>query len=73
VSGGWELSPRQRQVAALVTAGGLTRRQAAARLRITGATVDTHMRHVYNKLGISTRAELLDWARRKAATRTGKR
>jgi DNA-binding NarL/FixJ family response regulator len=35
---------------------GLTKRQVAAALTIAPATADHHVRHIYDKLGVSTRA-----------------
>ena len=55
---GWEaLSPTEQKVAALV-AEGLTNAQVGERLFVSRHTVDTHLRHIYGKLGISSRAEL---------------
>jgi DNA-binding CsgD family transcriptional regulator len=39
-------------------AQGLTNRQAARRLHISPHTVNTHLRHVFQKLSVTTRAEL---------------
>jgi DNA-binding CsgD family transcriptional regulator len=51
------LTPREAEVARLVAAG-ISSREAAERLHISERTVETHLAHVYGKLGISTRAEL---------------
>jgi DNA-binding NarL/FixJ family response regulator len=51
------LSPREKQVAALVCAG-LTGRQTAARLVISGETVKTHVRHILRKFNLRSRREL---------------
>lgn len=57
-SHGWEsLTASERDVSRLV-AEGLTNRQVASRLHISPHTVNTHLRHVFAKLGISNRAEL---------------
>jgi predicted ATPase/class 3 adenylate cyclase/DNA-binding CsgD family transcriptional regulator len=62
---GWDaLSPMEQQVAALV-AEGLTNAQVGERLFISRHTVDTHLRHVYAKVGVSNRAELAAAAARK--------
>lgn len=54
----WEsLSPREKQVAALVCSG-LTGRQAAARLVVSPETVKTHMRHILRKFGLNSRRDL---------------
>jgi HD-GYP domain-containing protein (c-di-GMP phosphodiesterase class II) len=37
-------------------AGGASNRQIAERLAVSPATVDHHLRHIYDKLGVSTRA-----------------
>jgi DNA-binding CsgD family transcriptional regulator len=44
-------------VAALV-AEGLTTRQIGDRLHISSFTVGSHLRHVYQKLGINSRVQL---------------
>ena len=55
---GWEsLTPTELQVVELV-AEGLTNPQVGVRLRMSRATVKTHLTHVYEKLGIRNRAEL---------------
>jgi DNA-binding CsgD family transcriptional regulator len=51
------LTSAERQVAGLA-ADGLSNRQIAQHLFITQATVETHLRHAFHKLGISSRAEL---------------
>ena len=55
---GWDsLTPTERQVVALA-AEGLTSRQIGDRLSISTFTVGTHLRHVYQKLGINSRVQL---------------
>jgi DNA-binding NarL/FixJ family response regulator len=39
-------------------AEGLTNREVGRRLHISPHTVNTHLRHVFQKLSVSTRAEL---------------
>jgi DNA-binding CsgD family transcriptional regulator len=56
-SGLEELTPQELQIATLL-AGGRTTREAAAALFLSPKTVEYHLRHVYLKLGISSRAEL---------------
>ena len=46
-----ELTPREREVLALM-AEGLTDRGIAARLYVTPKTVETHIRHIFLKLGL---------------------
>ena len=54
----WELlTPTEREVALLV-ARGLRNKQAGARLQISARTVETHLAHVFAKLGINSRVEL---------------
>jgi DNA-binding CsgD family transcriptional regulator/tetratricopeptide (TPR) repeat protein len=54
------LSQREAQVAAYV-AQGLTNRQIAAAEHISERTVETHIRHIFTKLGFATRAQLAAW------------
>ena len=51
------LTPAERRVAALV-AEGRTNREVAAALFLGERTVETHLTHVYAKLGVRSRAEL---------------
>ena len=51
------LTAAERRVAALV-AEGLTNREVAAALFLGERTVETHLSHVYAKLGVRSRAEL---------------
>jgi DNA-binding CsgD family transcriptional regulator len=57
VTGPAALTSAERRVADLA-AGGRTNRQIAEHLFITLPTVETHLRHVFQKLGIAARAEL---------------
>src|SRR5215207_307651 len=59
------LTPREAEVLGLVRTG-LTNRAIADALVVSGATVKAHIRHIYAKLGVHTRAEALaqDLARR---------
>jgi DNA-binding CsgD family transcriptional regulator len=52
-----QLTAQERQVAGLVRQG-LSNRDAAARLFLSPRTVDFHLRNVFNKLGVASRAEL---------------
>jgi DNA-binding CsgD family transcriptional regulator len=51
------LTPAERRVAALV-ADGRTNREVAAALSLGERTVETHLTHIYAKLGVRTRTEL---------------
>ena len=51
------LTSTERRVAALA-ADGLSNRQIAEHLFVTQATVETHLRHAFRKLGITTRTDL---------------
>ncbi|MFF3890343.1 AAA family ATPase [Streptomyces sp. NPDC001914] len=53
------LTPREREIAALA-ATGLGNKQIAARLLISPRTVAAHLRNVFPKLGLSSRAALRD-------------
>lgn len=57
VSTATDLTAQERQVASLVRQG-LSNRDAAARLFVSPRTVDFHLRNVFTKLGVSSRAEL---------------
>jgi predicted ATPase/DNA-binding CsgD family transcriptional regulator len=55
------LTERECDVARLV-AGGMTNRQIACRLAVSARTVDAHLQHVRDKLGLRSRAEVAVWA-----------
>ncbi|MGY1650326.1 ATP-binding protein [Geodermatophilus sp. SYSU D01119] len=57
VSTATELTAQERQVAALVRQG-LSNRDAAAQLFVSPRTIDFHLRNVFAKLGVASRAEL---------------
>ncbi len=52
-----ELTPQELQIARLL-ADGRTTREAAAAVFVSPKTVEYHLRHVYDKLGIRSREEL---------------
>ena len=52
-----ELTPQELHVARLV-AEGLTNREIAARLFLSPKTIETHIRHAFQKLGVRSRTEL---------------
>lgn len=54
-----------RGMSALLAAEGLTNAQVADRLFVSRHTVQTHLKHIFTKLGISSRVQLAsDVARR---------
>ena len=53
------LTPSERRVAELAAAGR-TNREIAAELYVTNATVETHLRHAFQKLDVHARTELHD-------------
>ena len=55
--GGGSLTPSEWAVAQLV-AEGLTNREVGTRLHVSPHTVNTHLRHVFQKLSVSTRTGL---------------
>jgi non-specific serine/threonine protein kinase len=55
------LSKREQAIATLV-AEGLTNQQIATKLFISKRTVETHVQHIFNKLGVSSRASIAAWA-----------
>ena len=52
-----ELTPQEHQVVRLVKQG-LSNRDVAAQLFVSPRTVDFHLRNVFSKLGVASRAEL---------------
>ena len=53
------LSPRERAVASLYSQG-LSARRVAEKLSISPRTVEVHIRHIYEKLGIHSRDDLIE-------------
>jgi predicted ATPase/class 3 adenylate cyclase/DNA-binding CsgD family transcriptional regulator len=67
-SSGWEsLTPAEHDVVRLVCEG-LGNKEVAARLFVSPRTVQAHLSHVYTKLGINTRVQLVQDAVRRAQT-----
>jgi DNA-binding CsgD family transcriptional regulator len=63
VSGWGSLTPTERDVVRLVSEG-LGNKDIAARLFVSPRTVQTHLTHVYTKLGLSSRIQLIQEAAR---------
>jgi DNA-binding NarL/FixJ family response regulator len=59
LTGAESLTPRERRVGELA-AKGLTTRAIAELLFVTPKTVEYHLRHVYQKLGITSRSQIAD-------------
>jgi DNA-binding CsgD family transcriptional regulator len=63
---GWaSLTPTERDVVRLV-GEGLANKDVAARLFVSPRTVETHLTHVYTKLGLASRVQLAQEAARHA-------
>ena len=56
-SGVASLTKRELEIALLVT-DRKTNREIAAELFLSGKTVESHLRHIFNKLGVSSRVEV---------------
>jgi ATP/maltotriose-dependent transcriptional regulator MalT len=56
-----ELTDRENQVLKLIAAG-LTNREISHSLEISESTVENHIHHIYEKLGISRRAQAVAYA-----------
>lgn len=66
---GWgALSPREREIVQLV-ARGLSNPQIGERLFISRRTVETHIAHIFHKLGVANRVQLAAVAARPASRR----
>ena len=59
LSGVESLTPSELRVAQMA-AEGMTNREIAQALVVTEKTVETHMRHVFQKLDVARRTELAD-------------
>jgi predicted ATPase/class 3 adenylate cyclase/DNA-binding CsgD family transcriptional regulator len=65
---GWtSLTPAERDVVRLVSEG-LGNKDIATRLFVSPRTVQTHLTHVYTKLGLTSRVQLMMEAARRAST-----
>lgn len=58
-----QLTDREREVVTLL-AQGLSNKAIASTLHVSKRTVDAHLGHLYTKLDVSSRAELVAWAAR---------
>lgn len=54
-----DLSEREREVLALLASRGLRTRELAVELYIGAETVKSHLKSIYRKLGVSSRAEAI--------------
>lgn len=61
------LTDREIQVARMIAAGQ-TNAEVGARLHISNRTVDAHVEHIRNKLGLRTRAQIAVWAHERLGT-----
>lgn len=57
------LTRREREIAGLVTQG-LGNREIAEQLVLAKRTVDSHIEHIFNKLGFTSRAQIAAWVSR---------
>ena len=60
------LTRREREIADLVTQG-LGNREIAEHLVLAKRTVDSHIEHIFNKLGFTSRAQIAAWVSRQDA------
>jgi DNA-binding NarL/FixJ family response regulator len=65
------LTPRQRQVAALI-AQGKSNREIAEELVVTLNTVEAHIKRIFARLGVSSRVQIATWAVEKGLTQPKK-
>ena len=54
------LTRREKEIAGLV-ADGLGNREIAAHLFLSKRTVDSHLEHIFTKLGFTSRTQLANW------------
>ena len=60
------LTRREREIAELVTQG-LANREIAEQLVLAKRTVDSHIEHIFSKLGFTSRTQLAAWVSRQDA------
>ena len=65
-AGAKPLTRREREIAGLV-ADGLGNREIAERLYLSKRTVDSHLEHIFTKLGFTSRTQLAAWVARTRA------
>jgi DNA-binding CsgD family transcriptional regulator len=68
----WSLTPREREVAALVSSG-MTNRQIADRLVIAERTAEGHVERIREKLDLHSRTEIATWFARAVVPPVGAR
>jgi DNA-binding CsgD family transcriptional regulator len=66
-----DLTPQELQIAQMA-AGGLSNREIGQRLYLSHKTVETHLYHVFPKLGVTSRAQLPDALGSKSASPQGR-
>ncbi|MBC3842472.1 hypothetical protein GXW82_26605 [Streptacidiphilus sp. 4-A2] len=66
----WSQLTRSEIKVARLVAEGLTNREVAARLFLSPHTVDSHLRHTFSKLGLSSRVALTRWVLKQDAEAT---
>jgi two-component system nitrate/nitrite response regulator NarL len=54
----FDLTPRELEIGSAVVRHGMTNKEIARHFKIAEDTVKRHLNNIYNKLGVSTRAEL---------------
>jgi DNA-binding CsgD family transcriptional regulator len=65
---GWDSLTATEHKAVALVADGLTNRAIAERLFVSRSTVESHLRHVFAKLGVTSRVELATEATRRGLT-----
>jgi DNA-binding CsgD family transcriptional regulator/transcriptional regulator of acetoin/glycerol metabolism len=65
---GWESLTEAEQTVTTLVSDGLTNRQVASKLWLSRHTVDAHLRHIYQKLDIHSRLELVRIATSRTST-----
>jgi DNA-binding NarL/FixJ family response regulator len=61
------LTRREKEIAELV-ADGLGNREIAERLYLSKRTVDSHLEHIFTKLGFTSRTQVTAWVRERRAS-----